>query len=215
VHGGPALRAVADEPRDAGAPRGVDQHPGEPERDPGLVHGARQPDDGAAHALLDQVDHVLRVHTSTAGGALVRHGLLGGDLTGDGRCARGHDQGLPGAEQRLAQRPRRGTLLRDGPGEVGEVVAEGQVHHAVGLLRPRPEHVRVGDVAPQHRSPGGLETCGGRVGAGQAQHLVAGGQQLGDDGGPDPARGTGDEHAHDDLQVSRSHRGDATRVPSP
>ena len=53
------------------------------------------------------------------------------------------------------------------------------------------------------------ERCGTRVRAGEAEHAVAGGDQVQNDGGADEAGGAGDEYTHE--QLSRVGGGDHLR----
>ena len=88
--------------------------------------------------------------------------------------------------------------------EFREVVVEAEVQHAVGAGRAAAQ----GGVVLQrpavdrgaHRGEGG----GTRIGAGEAGDAVAGGDQVGNDGGADEAGGACDEYTHE--QFSRVGR---------
>ena len=62
--------------------------------------------------------------------------------------------------------------------------------------RGRPQPVEVVEVAAQHLGAQVGDRRGGGVGAGQSDHLVAVGDEFGDDGGGDVAGRTGDENTH-------------------
>ena len=69
----------------------------------------------------------------------------------------------------------------------------------VGVGRPGPKAVQVGQVPAQHLGPEGGHGGGRRVGPGQPQDLVTRADELGDDGRSDPAGRAGDEYAHEQL----------------
>ena len=70
---------------------------------------------------------------------------------------------------------------------------------ASALRRPGSDGVQIVEVAAANAGPLGLESGGGRVGAGQSADGVASGQQFVDDGAADPTRSSGDEDVHDEL----------------
>ena len=57
--------------------------------------------------------------------------------------------------------------------------------------------VEVVERAAMHLRPGGGEGSGRGVRAGQPDDLMAGADELGNDGGADPAGRSGDEYAHE------------------
>jgi len=69
--------------------------------------------------------------------------------------------------------------------------------HAVGVGGRLGQAVGVVEVPPLHDGSGGFQPAGGSFGAGQADHLVSGVEQLGNHGRADPARRTRDEDSHD------------------
>ena len=69
-----------------------------------------------------------------------------------------------------------------------EVVVVAEVDDAVGGRGAGAQAVEVVEVAAAHLGAERGDRRGGGVGAGEADDLVAGGEQLGDDGGADPAR---------------------------
>ena len=75
-------------------------------------------------------------------------------------------------------------------------MAEGEVDDGVGGGSARPQDVEVVDRAAQHLGAERVDGRGRLVGAGQTDHLVAGGEELGDDGGADEAGRAGDEDTH-------------------
>ena len=76
-------------------------------------------------------------------------------------------------------------------------MAEGEVDDAVAFGRCGAQHIKVADIASANLGASGGDGLRGCVGAGEAEDLVIGREQLGDDGGADPARRTGDEYAHE------------------
>ena len=82
--------------------------------------------------------------------------------------------------------------------EKGDVVAEREVDDAVALAGRGAQHVKIPDIAAANLGAGAGDGdgLGGRVRPRQAEDLVIGCEQLGHDGGADPARRAGDEYAH-------------------
>ena len=78
----------------------------------------------------------------------------------------------------------------------GHLVLERQVDHPVGVGGRLGQAVGVVDVAALNDGAGRFQPLRRGLGAGQADHLVAGTEQLGDDGRADPARCAGDEDSH-------------------
>ena len=74
---------------------------------------------------------------------------------------------------------------------------EGQVDDAVGRRGAGAQAVEVVEAAAVHLGARGGDRLGRGVGAGEADDLVAGIDELGDDGGADPAACAGDEYAHE------------------
>jgi len=107
-----------------------------------------------------------------------------------------------GADERLADRLDRGTLAGVRGGGVRPVVLVREVQDALGLGGPAADGVEVVEVAPENGDALRLERCGGGVGACEAGDGVAGGEEVVDGVGADPAGGSGDEHVH----VSSLHR---------
>jgi hypothetical protein len=75
------------------------------------------------------------------------------------------------------------------------VVAE--VDHAVAGRGGGPQAFEVVQIAALDVGAERGDLGRGGVRAGQAEHLVAGGEQFGDDGGRDPAGRPGDEDTHE------------------
>ncbi len=98
-------------------------------------------------------------------------------------------EGLDGAAIRV------GSAL-EVPGE-GDVVLEREVDHAVRRGGRVPQAVEVVESAALHLRPGGGEGGGRGIRAGQPDDLMARADELGDDGGADPAGRAGDEYTHE------------------
>jgi hypothetical protein len=82
-------------------------------------------------------------------------------------------------------------------------VDERQVDHPVALGRPLAEAVEVLERAAVDLGPRRLERVGRRLGAGEADDVMAGVGQFGDDGGADPTGRPGDEDAHEQTSECR------------
>ena len=135
------------------------------------------------------------------GGVGVGHVLLGRDRAGlQARQPGGDDERPVGALERRAERLD-GAAVRVGGGlEVageGDVVLEGEVDDPVGRGGGGAQALEVVEAAAVDLGAGRGERVGRGVGAGEPDDLVARVDQLGDDGGADPAAGAGDEHAHE------------------
>jgi hypothetical protein len=126
------------------------------------------------------------------GGVRVGDVLLGRDGAGLQACQTGGDDERP-----VAARERRAERL-DGPAvragrrpEVareGDVVLEGEVDDAVGRRGGGAQAFDVVEAAAVDLGAGRGDRLGRGVGAGEADDLVAGSEELGDDGGADPSR---------------------------
>src|ERR1019366_5175635 len=87
------------------------------------------------------------------------------------------------------------------PGE-GEVVLEREVDHAVRRGSCIPQAAEVIEGAAMHLCPGGGEGGGRGVRAAETGDLMARADELGYDGGADPAGRAGDEYTHEkNLQM--------------
>ena len=73
---------------------------------------------------------------------------------------------------------------------------EAGVNDAVRHGRSAAEACEVFQVSPVHLGAGGEQRPRPLLRAGETQHLVAGAQQLGDDGGADETGRAGDENTH-------------------
>jgi hypothetical protein len=142
-----------------------------------------------------------------AGGGMVAaagHGVLRDDAPGRDRAgARRDQQRAVAAGQGGAERLDRGAVGGDRAGEVageGEVVLEGGVDDGVGAGRGGAQRVEVVERATHDLGAGGGERGRRRVGAGEADDLMTGRLQLGDDRGSDPAGCACDEDPHGYLQ---------------
>ena len=127
--------------------------------------------------------------------------VLGGHPPGgQADHARGEHEGSVGVGQGGAHGLHGPPVGGPGGGEVaaeGHLVLEGQVDDPVGVGGRLGQALGVVEVAPLDGGAGGFQPLGGRVGAGQADHLVAGAEEFGDDGRADPARCAGDKDSHD------------------
>ncbi len=201
----PAVLAVADVARGAVAAVGVDD-PGDEAVVAGAVDRGCEADAHRPHAPLGE-----REQGQLRGGArahlIGRHVLLGGDPAGlQAGDARGDGERPAAASEHLAEDFDRGAIGRGGLLEAagpGDVVAEGEVDDAVGLLGARPQDVDVLDVAAQDLGAGRGHPVGGGVRAGEADNLVAVGEEFGNDGRSDPTRCAGDEYTHDQTSWGR------------
>ncbi len=115
------------------------------------------------------------------------------------------------ARERFAERLD-STAIRVGgalevPGE-GEVVLEREVDHAIRRCGCAPQAVEVVKCAAVHVCSGGGEGSRRGIRAGEPDDLMARAQELGNDGGTNPAGRAGDEDTHEKgLQfVVRPHR---------
>ena len=129
--------------------------------------------------------------------------FLGHATGGQPEDARGEHQGPVGAGQGRAHGLHGPPVGGRGGGEVtakGHLVLERQMDHPVGAVGGLGQPVRVVDVAPLDFGARGLQALRRRLGAGQADHVMAGIEQLGDNGRADPARRTGDKDPHDYLR---------------
>ena len=92
-----------------------------------------------------------------------------------------------------------GAVGGGGGGEVARerlLVLEREVDDAVGRRGGVAQDVEVVEGSADDLRARRLQGVGGRVRAGEPDDLVARAEELGDDGGADPAAGTGDEDAH-------------------
>ncbi len=78
---------------------------------------------------------------------------------------------------------------------------EGGVDDAVGGRRAAPQAVEVFNRAAMHRGAGPFDRSGGGIGAGEAEHLVARGEEVLDDGGADEAGGACHENTHEIISI--------------
>ncbi len=71
-----------------------------------------------------------------------------------------------------------------------------EVDHRVGVVGSGSEDVEVVELAPPHLGPDGGDRRSGGVGARQADDVVTGSDELGDDRPSDESGSSGDEDAH-------------------
>jgi hypothetical protein len=114
--------------------------------------------------------------------------------------ARGDEERSIGAGKRFAK-CLDGTAIRVGCAlEVtreSQVVLEGEMNHAVGCGRAAAQAVEIVEGAALHLCAGGGEGGGGGVGASEPDDLMARADELGNDGGADPAGRAGHENTHE------------------
>ena len=110
---------------------------------------------------------------------------------------RGDHEGFAGTFERCSDRfdgteigLTRGREVRGGD------VVESRVDDTVRCDRAAPQAVEVVEVAAVHLGAGGLQCCGGRVRAGEADDLMPRRKQLADDGGTDVSGCSGHENSH-------------------
>ena len=109
-----------------------------------------------------------------------------------------HERAI-GARERFAEGFDGATIRLGGTVEVpGErdFVFEREVDDAVRDSRRGPQRVEIVEGAAVHRRPGGREGSGGSIRARKTDDLMARADELGDDGGADPAGCAGDEYTH-------------------
>ena len=111
----------------------------------------------------------------------------------------GDDERSIGACERLAERLD-GAAIRVGralevPRE-GDVVLEGEVDHAIRRGRCLPQAVEIVKRAALDLGPGGGEGRGRGIRAGEPDDLMARADELGNDGGANPAGRAGDKDTH-------------------
>ena len=163
------------------------------------MHRRREPHDAGPYPLGGERQGRLRVGDARVA-AQVGQVLLGGDPAGrEVEGARGDHQRPVGAHQGRADRVDRRQVRLRGRRHAGEVMVVAEVDHPVGLGRPGPQAVEVVQFAAVYLGAERGDGGGGALRSREAEDLVAGVEQFGDDGGADPAAGSGDEDAHDDL----------------
>jgi hypothetical protein len=191
------VRAVAHIGRDTGTPGG-----GHDQRHEAMVPGAvgrrREPGGDAAYSTVDVVEGEVLGAATRGVRPDVRVGVvLRGRPTLSKPGDPGGDHEAPvGADERVAEGLDRGALGPVGLGPVGPVVLVGEVDDGFGLRRTAAQGVQVVQVAAQDERVPGLEGCLRRVGTGQPDHLVPGGDQLVHRVRADPPTGARDEYPH-------------------
>ena len=166
------------------------------------MHRGGEADAHRAHAALGERERGALVQDPAAGsGKRFAHVPLRGELPRlQARHSGGDGQRPVGPRQHVAQRLDGGAVRGDGGVEVaaeGDVMAEREMHDPVALRRRGAEHIEIADVATADLGARGRDGRGARVGAGEADDLMIGCEEILDDGGADPARRAGDEYAHE------------------
>ena len=118
----------------------------------------------------------------------------------------GDDERPIGTLERFAERLDGAAIGVGGALEVRrerDVVVEREVDDAVRRGRAGAQAVEVVEGAAMHLGPGGGEGGGRGIGAGEPDDLMARADELGDDGGADPAGRAGDEDTHERTSRGR------------
>ena len=145
------------------------------------VHGRREPHHHGAHVAVGQRQrHRGRLDAWVVGvGCLV----LGEHLT-DAEHARRDQQRTTGAGERVAEGFDRGLVHAHRLVVLREVVDVREVDHRVGAVGSGSEDLEVVELAPLHLGPDGGDRGGGGIGSRQADDVVTGSDELGDDRRP-------------------------------
>jgi hypothetical protein len=114
----------------------------------------------------------------------------------------GDDERPIRTRERLAERLD-GAAIRVGSvleaAREGDVVLEREMDHAVRRGGAAPQALEIIEGAATHLCAGRGEGGGRGIRAGEPGDLMARADQLGDDGGADPAGRAGDENAHEET----------------
>jgi hypothetical protein len=122
------------------------------------------------------------------------------------RTGRDHEW-FPGSCERGSDRLDSPQVRFCGPGEfagIRQFVLEGEMDHALGVGGRLAEAIEVVERASPDLDASGTQGPGGLIGPGKADHRVPGGQEIGNDGGPDVPGGAGDEKPHARLSYRPS-----------
>ena len=129
-----------------------------------------------------------------------RHILLGRRAArGEERHAGRHEQRTVGAFEHGADRLDGALVLRAVLREFREVVVEGGVDHGIRLGGAAPQAVQIRERAAMNLGARRGERLRSLVRAGQAEHLMAGGDQVLDDGRADPTGCSSDKYTHSKI----------------
>jgi hypothetical protein len=208
VHGRPAAGAVAEVAGDALVAGDADQ--GRHEAAISIaVHRRREPQDGRADAARGEGERQQRgALPGPRAAARPRGNRVGIPPVLFGRHPARGEPGQPRSEHEgpvtagecLAECLDGAAVgvggAREIPGE-SDVVLEREVDHAVRPGRPGAKAVEVVEGAAVHRCARGRERRGRGVGASEAEDLVPRADELGHDGGADPAGRAGHENMHE------------------
>ncbi len=183
------------------------------------VRGSRTMDDRTPCSARSSTARALRpAHPQGPFGR--RRVGLGRGPTGDGGGPRGDDERPAAVGERLTDGGHHAALLRRGGVEGAEVVTEGEVDDPLGQLGGLADDVEVVEGTADDRGPGGGDRRGRGIRAGERGHRVTGGEEFGQDHGPDRPGGTREEDLHGNTPIvmrllSHHYTRDGTRVPSP
>ncbi len=203
VRSRPALAAVADIGGGALLPRELDQIRDQPGPAGGAVN-LRQPDRHRAHAARRVRQTGLFRHARNCWVGLAPHLFGDQHARRDETRARGDDERLVGADKHLAHgldgRLVDGAVLR----ELREIMDEGQMDHAVGILRAALQAVEVRERAAMDFGAERLQRADVVVRAGEACDLMPVGDELFGGFAADESGGAGDEYAHERESLFRA-----------
>jgi hypothetical protein len=167
------------------------------------MHRRRQAHDRSPHAALREGQRqVLRSDARVS--ALLPFIVLRARATANAvreqHRARSVHERLSRVRERFTDRLDGTKIGRHRPHEVtaeqGEVVLEREVNHAVGVPRRLSQPIEIVEGAAPRLRPGRCDGFGRRLGAREADHLVARGQQIADDGETNVTGRAGDEDTH-------------------
>ena len=211
VHRGPPVRAVTHVSGDTSLAGDADERGHEPVVAVAM-HRRREAQDRRADADAPQRQGEQGGGRPEPGGVGPNLGardepvvLCGRPAGGQADHARGENEGPLGIRQGGAHGLHGPPVGGSGGGEVAaerHLVLEGQVDHPVGVGRRLGQALGIIEVAPLDSGAGSFQPLRGCVGAGQADHLVAGPEEFGDDGRADPSRRAGDKDSHDGPPAS-------------
>jgi hypothetical protein len=157
----------------------------------------REPDGQCPYAAFQQRSRRRLRFAGQRGRVERRHILLARHAArGQQRHTGCDEQRTVGAFQHGADRLDGAPVLRAVLSELRKVVIEGRVDHAIGLLGAAPETVHIVERAAMHFRTRRAELSRALVRARQAEHLMAGGNQILDDGGADPTGRSSDKYTH-------------------
>ena len=115
---------------------------------------------------------------------------------GQKRDARSHEQGTLGALERSTERFDGALFLRAALGHFGEIVMKRGVDYAVRLGGTAPQAIEIRERTAVNLGSRLRKRLNSLVRAGEAKHLMPGGNQFFHDGRSNPTGGACDEYTH-------------------